>query len=72
MSNVLASNFTPQFLYSSLSNLIISKNSFLDSFKTGDHFEVGAIQLSNNVTFNISDNIFRSLKNSLNGPVKNE
>lgn len=69
MKNVIAANFTPQFLFVSLSNLEISNNFFIDSFSINNNYELGAIQLSNNVTFLISNNIFRSLKNSLNGPV---
>lgn len=69
MKNVTAANFTPQFLFASLSNLVISDNFFLDSFSNNNNYEIGAIQLTNNVTFFISNNIFRSLKNFLYGPV---
>lgn len=71
MNNSIISNFYPQFLYGTFASINIMNNYFGDSsVKANGMFEVVAIKLEYNVSFQIKNNDFLSLENSLHGPVK--
>ena len=71
MNNSIISNFYPQFLYGTFASINIMNSYFGDSSdKANGIFEVVAIKLEYNVSFQIRNNDFFSLENSLHGPVK--
>lgn len=69
MNNTINSNFYPQLIYGTFSFLNISNNSFLNSTENYGFFQVIAISIEHNASFEISNNRFEKLKNNLNGPV---
>lgn len=69
MNNTINSNFYPNLIYGTYCFLNISNNSFLNSTENYGFFQVIAIIIEHNVSFEISNNTFDTLKNNLNGPV---
>ena len=64
-------DFYPEFIYSSLSNLVVDNCFFYDSYtqdKTKS-FQIVAIFLENYNSFSITHTLFDSLTNEIEGPV---
>ena len=70
MQNSEIADFYPQFIYSSLSILVVNNCTFFDAYaEENSKLQRTAIFLENNNSFTLINNTFKSLANQNSGPV---
>ena len=69
--NMTVSNFYPLFVYTSFCFIWVKNSIFKNYFDNDGIFQVGALKLEQNNSYRIESNTFVSLKNIVEGPVKN-
>lgn len=61
--------FYPQLIYATFSELSITNSAFMDSYISYGIYDIIAIKLEYNISYQIQNCLFISLQNMLNGPV---
>lgn len=69
MINTSNSEFYPYLIHATYSFLNITNNTFINSKVSYGSYQIIAIKAEHNMSFEIKENDFEGIENSINGPV---